>query len=236
MKIKLPAYKNPPVCEVVCGIRFKNLEKFRLPHVGLLWDRFRKEYPLIQHAVPIGTPDEMMLIDESTGFPLPRVWFMNARDDQLIQFQYNRFYFNWRRRDETYPHYDIIIECFFRVWDTINSFIKEEGLGELIPLEYELSYINHIPKGNGWNSVNDLSSIFRDFTWNALDNRFLHVPEFASWQTRFKFDDYGFLNVNLKHGTKAGDEKPLLILELVAREVVDGKVEEEALEWFNMAR
>jgi uncharacterized protein (TIGR04255 family) len=45
----LPSYDNPPVNEVVCGMRFYTPDKLRIPHIGLLWDKFRNEYPIIKH-------------------------------------------------------------------------------------------------------------------------------------------------------------------------------------------
>ena len=32
----LPSYKNPPVNEVVCGMRFQVPDKLRIPHIGFL--------------------------------------------------------------------------------------------------------------------------------------------------------------------------------------------------------
>ncbi|MDL1974813.1 MAG: TIGR04255 family protein [Deltaproteobacteria bacterium] len=89
----LPSYKNPPVNEVVCGLRFDTPDKLRIPHIGFLWDKFRADYPIIQHAPPIASAKGEILVDQATGMPLPRVWFINRSDDQLIQFQCDRFYF-----------------------------------------------------------------------------------------------------------------------------------------------
>jgi len=37
----LPSYRKPPVNEVVCGVRFHASDKLYIPHIGLLWDRFK---------------------------------------------------------------------------------------------------------------------------------------------------------------------------------------------------
>jgi len=92
--------------------------------------------------------------------PLPRVWFINKSDDQLVQFQVNRFYFNWRRRQSKYPRYDHVIKNFESVLTTIVNFFSEFELGELNPIEYEFSYINHILNGQGWDTIDDLPRIF----------------------------------------------------------------------------
>ena len=49
----LPSYRNPPMNEVVCGLRFKSPSKLKIPHIGLLWNKFRSDYPVIQHVPPI---------------------------------------------------------------------------------------------------------------------------------------------------------------------------------------
>lgn len=69
----LPSYRKPPVNEVVCGMRFHISDKLRIPHIGLLWDKFRVDYPIIQHAPPIVSAKGEVLVDDSTGLPLPRV-------------------------------------------------------------------------------------------------------------------------------------------------------------------
>jgi uncharacterized protein (TIGR04255 family) len=147
---QLPSYKKPPINEVVCGIRFKTPGKFRIPHIGLLWNKFSANYPVIQHVPPIASSKGELILDKQVNVPLPRVWFINNEDDQLIQFQLDRFYFNWRRRERNYPRYSSVIKNFRMVFETIKEFFLEIDIGELKPVEYELTYINHIPKSEGW--------------------------------------------------------------------------------------
>ncbi|GAN32695.1 MAG: TIGR04255 family protein [Candidatus Brocadia sp. AMX2] len=208
----LPSYKNPPVNEVVCGMRFQVPDKLRIPHIGFLWDKLRADYPIIQHAQPITSVKGGIWLDEATGLPLPRVWFINKSDDQLVQFQLDRFYFNWRRRQNNYPRYDYVIRNFESVLNTIVNFFGEFELGELKPIEYELSYINHIPKGQGWNTINDLPGIFLDFVWKQTKARFLTNPEKVAWQTEFPLPEKkGHLIVNLKQSIRTEDKVPLFV-------------------------
>ena len=158
----LPSYKNPPINEVFCGMQFHTPDNFRITHIGLLWNKFKDDYPNIQHASPIASAKGEIPLDSATMAPLPRVWFINELDDQLIQFQVDRFYFNWRHKKHDYPRYKHVIERFENVRDNIKDFFVESNLGELNPIEYELSYTNHIPKGQGWDTVDDLPSIFSD--------------------------------------------------------------------------
>ena len=50
---KLPEYKTPPVIELVCGVLFQPLQKFLTPHLGLLWEKFKEEYPIPKDIVPL---------------------------------------------------------------------------------------------------------------------------------------------------------------------------------------
>jgi uncharacterized protein (TIGR04255 family) len=233
----LPGYKNPPINEVVCGMRFQTPDKLRIPHIGLLWDRFRQEYPIVQHAPPIAGAKGEILIDSTTGLPLHRVWFINSADDQLIQFQVDRLYFNWRRRENDYPRYSYVIKNFQKAKSTLEGFFKEFDLGELRPIEYELSYINHIPKGQGWDTLADLSRVFSDFVWKQTTTRFLPNPESIAWRAAFPFPEAkGRLTVSLKQATRAEDKIPLFVLELTARGIDEAKKTEASCEWFDLAR
>jgi uncharacterized protein (TIGR04255 family) len=232
----LPSYKNPPVNEVVCGLRFDTPAELRIPHIGYLWDKFRTDYPIIQHAPPIASAKGEILIDQAIGMPLPRVWFINKLDDQLVQFQIDRFYFNWRRRHSDYPRYDYVIKKFESVLNTIVNFFGELELGELKPIEYELSYINHIPNGQGWNTIDDLPKIFPDFVWKQTKKRFLPSPEKVTWQTEFLLPEKkGHLIVNLKQAIRTEDKVTLLILELKTRGICESAHKEAIREWFDLA-
>ncbi len=232
----LPSYKNPPVNEVVCGVRFKPPGNLFVPHVGLLWEKFRADYPIIEHAMPITTAKGEVLIDYATGVPLPRVWFINKSDDQLVQFQFDRFYFNWRRRQSDYPRYDHVISNFENVLQTITNFFGEFELGELDMVEYELSYINHIPKGQGWDTIADLPKIFLDYVWKRPQKRFLPKPEKVAWNQSFQLpENKGSLNVSLRQGIRTTDKIPLLILELKTRGIDESAGKKGVREWFDLA-
>ena len=235
----LPSYKNPPVNEVVCGLRFQPSDKFLIPHIGLLWNRFRSEYPRTQHALPLvsavaGVP----FLDSTTGFPLPRIWFVNESDDHVIQVQLDRFYFNWRRKQHEYPRYVHVIATFEKVTQEIKKFFGEFGLGEFKPIGCELTYINHIPRGEGGDTLADPEKIFRHFLWdsNLKTDRFLPKPNRVSWQTEFALpNNMGVLSVNLKEATRIEDKKPLFILELITRGIGEATGEKAIRKWFDLA-
>lgn len=220
--------------EVVCGVRFEPSPNFTLPHIGLLWNKFREEYPRVEHAPPLAPGPNQILIDSATGAPLPRVWFKNMQDNQLIQFQTDRIYFNWRQRQDTYPQYENVINNFEGVLDTIEAFFKESELGKFIPIEYELSFINHISKGEGQDTVEGYQRVFRDLQWRCPHD-FLPNPANISWNMRFALPDKkGYLYTSFNEGTLK-DNKPIFILTLTARGDGQDHDRKGIREWFDTA-
>ncbi|MBI4525528.1 MAG: TIGR04255 family protein [Deltaproteobacteria bacterium] len=231
----LPSYKQPPVDEVVCGFAFEPLRQLKVPHIGLLWEKLRNEYPNVQHAVPIAT-DTSWSVDEATGIPLPRIWFISKADNELIQLQLDRFYYNWRHRGDGYPRYNSIIKKFEKAKSHLEAFVTELLLGTVKPLECELTYINHIPKGQGWESINDLPKVIRDFTWQKEKHEFLSNPANVAWQVRFELPEgKGWLNVKLNQATRKVDGVPSLILELTAKGLGEEKTANAMRNWFDLA-
>jgi uncharacterized protein (TIGR04255 family) len=231
----LPSYKQPPVDEVVCGFTFEPLRQLKIPHIGLLWEKFRNEYPNVQHAVPIAT-DPSFLVDEATRLPLPRVWFISKADNELIQLQLDRFYYNWRHRGDDYPRYTSIIKKFEKGKSELEAFTNELMLGSIKPLECELTYINHVPKGQGWERIDDLQKVMRDFTWQKEKHHFLPHPANVAWQVRFELPQgKGWLNVKLNQATRKVDGVPSLILELSAKGLGEEKTATAMRKWFDVA-
>jgi uncharacterized protein (TIGR04255 family) len=233
----LPSYRKPPIDEVVCGLRFKTPVKLFLTHFGLLWDRFSHQgYKTVQHAAPIVLAKGEIPLDNTTNLPLPRVWFINESDDQLVQFQVDRVYFNWRRRQAEYPRYRYVIKTFEVVWSTMTDFFHEFELGEFVPIEYELTYLNTILKGEGWETINDLPNVFRDFNWTPVSGRFLPGPRNMAWNSVFDLPgNRGRLIVSLKEGIRIRDKTPLLRLELRAEDKRESENRATIREWFDLA-
>jgi uncharacterized protein (TIGR04255 family) len=133
----LPEYGNPPVDEVVCGVLFEPIIGFLLPHFGLLWEKFRQEYPRCQEVAPLmpvvespeQLPPQEIVVSE---IPLPRVWFLHD-DGRIIQVQRDRFLHNWRKLQPAneYPRYRKVFHMFQDHFSTFQNFLSENELGFL---------------------------------------------------------------------------------------------------------
>jgi len=236
----LPSYKTPPVIEVVCGINFKKIEKFKAAHSGLFWQKLRSDYPKCQHAPPLGFPSKPMEFeaDPEFPFPLPRLWFINEKEDGLVQLQNNRFLYNWRKilPEESYPRYHMVISAFKKNLDIFKTFLEEESLGSINLIECELTYVNHILKEEGWESPADIHGIMSDLNWRLDVKRFLPEPRNLGWNATFTMpEDNGRLYVQLEQKIRQIDKRPLFILQLIARGLGADKSEEAMWKWFDLA-
>jgi len=177
-------------------------------------------------------------VDSALGLPIPRVWFINESETQLVQVQSNAFYFNWRNRqkDDEYPRFETIQAEFRKNVNIFLGFLKDLNLNLPVPLEYDLTYINHIPQGQGWESIDDLKNVLKDFSWAHIPNRFLPKPVNLSWQTRFPLpNENGLLQVKLTEAKRRTDSHPLLVLELNAKGIGNEASLDKMWDWYSVA-
>jgi len=235
--LDLPGYKTPPVIEVVSGVSFDRLDKFKVTHFGRFWEKLKKDFPITDHVVPldISHPSSQ---DPVTGLPLPRVWFINESDDQLVQVQVNKFFYNWRKMKEKhfYPSFSWIKEQFNKNFELFLKFLEEENIKISEFQQCELTYMNQIPKGNGWESIEDIQKIFPDLSLRINEDRFLKSP--TEFLTQMKYvlpEDNGYLNIKFQHAHRKIDKVPLLILEISARGLGGDKSLATINSWFELA-
>jgi uncharacterized protein (TIGR04255 family) len=241
----LPDYENPPVIEVVCGIFFESIDALLAPHLGLLWDKFRAEYPECQEVAPLFPQIEKMngpsvfkpeLTDRP---PLPRVWFVHSNGTGIIQVQRDAFLHNWKkvRPEDDYPRYGKVMEMFRDRLSTFESFLDSSKLGTITPIQYEMTYVNHILHGEGWERLEDIGEVFPDFCWRSNSQRFLPPPEAMDWRTNFLLPDRaGRLRVRVRHGKRKSDDKQVVILESTVRGIQEDRSRQAMWRWFDLAR
>ncbi|MCQ6259809.1 TIGR04255 family protein [Pseudomonas sp. Q11] len=233
---QLPSFKKPPINEVVLGCQFEQLKEFKVTHFGDLWARLRKDFPKVEHAPPIASASGFLPEDQGTGLPWPRSWFINNTDSRLIQFQPDRFYYNWRKREkeQIYPRYPEIFSCFENYFKVFGKFVSENSLGPLKPTTWELTYTNQIPVGEVSSSKIE---VFRDVHWMHDPNRFLPEPTNPAWAATFHLpNDAGVLVAKLITGKMPHEDTKIQILELAVRGPAKDRTETAMKEWFDLAR
>ncbi len=239
--IVYPDFDNPPVIEVVCGIHFKSIDKLLMPHFGLLWERYKPDYPICQEVAPIVPVIEQFGKEKPIDFflkdtpPLPRIWFVDKNDNGIIQIQRDRFLHNWRkvRPDDEYPRYPTVFKMFKDHFNKFEQFLKDNDFGGIQPLQYEMTYINHIYQGKGWENISQIGKIFPDFSFRVNDDRYLPMPDRINWRTSFKLPNKsGIMHVSIKNGRRIQDDTPMLLMDLTVRGISENGMEA----WFDLAR
>lgn len=239
-----PRFRRPPINEVVCGAAFEDLSVLRAPLISPLFQTFGEEFvkyqerPLLPLALERaqGQPREVQ-ITASDVPPLPRMWLLDESENQVIQIQSNRFLYNWKRvgTEDGYPKFDAVIAKFEKVYSAFVKFMDQLGEGTVVPIQYELQYVNHLPQGEGWETLADLVSVFPDIGWRK-SNRKIEPPRLFRWQATFDLpDDSGGLHVTVKSGTRATDGSQLLIFDLLARGMATDTSSQMMRDWFELA-
>ena len=190
----LPDFRNPPLVETVLSLQFQPLRRFSLVHVGLLWHQFRDTFPLVEEHPPLsavretfGVPSPRhveVTIEEKP--PLPRVWFLNASETELIQIQADRFIHNWRKAGKVstpYPRYEGVCAKFRDEVRSFQQFLSDEKIGQVVINQCEVTYINHIEPGETWRRHGQFEGVLR--TWTAQGRSFLPEAEGGRIEQRF---------------------------------------------------
>ena len=224
----LPKFDDPPVIETVLGVEFSGLDNWGVPHFGLLWIHMRDRFPRWDVKPPLVS--EIENFDRSASKPQSsmqiltepemRCWFVDEDDKTLVQIQKDRFIYNWRKTDtnDKYPHYeDSVRPAFEQVWKEFNNFVNQEQLGNLNILQCEVTYINHLEIGIGWESTSDFGKVFTTLT-DPERGEFLPLPEALSFNSAYQMPEKsGRLRVSVKPAFRNKDGKEILQLTLTAR-------------------
>lgn len=161
-----PDYDRPPIIETVLGAQFERLPGFKNAHLGAFWRTLDSdEWPTVSDAPPLQPQFERFaesarwakgLQIQLTQDPTSRVQIKNKAGDRMVQVQNGRIHFNWLGDEGgEYPHYEKVRQGFAWVLKRFVEFLAEEKLGDFRPNQWEVTYINHIPKGTVWDTPND---------------------------------------------------------------------------------
>ena len=229
-------YKTPPLKEVACGISYQPISNFKIPHYGLLWEKFnREDYPKCEHAPVILSSN----ITESATeiLELPRIWFIHENQNDLIQIQTDKFLQNWRKMsdDDVYPRFNHIFSEFINNLEIFSNFIDDEKLGQIAINSCELTYVNHILIDENDINIKSLDDIFSDIHFNENSNLFL--PEPAGFNLTIPYvmsNKADILYAKIKDLRNPNNKNKLIVFELTVKGG-DEKTIPELADWFSSA-
>jgi len=230
-KRDLPDFGDPPLTEVVLSVQFDPLPNLQAPQIGLLWSKFRKDFPKTKQHAPLDPIIEKFeppsqssaRLEISNVPPTPRCWFLNEAGSELIQIQPDRFIHNWRKvnREDEYPRYEHVRRQFSDELTNFCEFLQDEGIGSFSPNQCEVSYINHIEPCDAWNTHGQLDQVFTVLRTQYSDE-FLSEPENIRFAAQYIFKDdeekpMGRLHIYVQPAFSAADNRPILVMNLTAR-------------------
>lgn len=240
-KRDLPDFTNPPVIEVAISVQFERLTGLHTAHLGLLWNEFRNRFPRTEEHPPTNPVIEnlgvfrppQLRVQVETVMPVPRVWFLNEAGTELIQVQQDCFVHNWRKVSvptETYPRYERIRTTFQDELGAFLRFVEREDIGRVVPIQCEITYVNHIVAGDGWDELGELERVLAPWSGNYSDG-FLKRPEQARLAMRHLIpgatgEPIGRLHIDLMPAMNLKSQRPMFVLTLTAR----GRPEVEGIE------
>jgi uncharacterized protein (TIGR04255 family) len=159
-----------------------------------------------------------MLADPS-GIPSVRCWFFDPSETRLIQLQHNHFIHNWRKTAATqgYQHYEVVKPLFQKEWRRFCSFVAANAMRRPEVWQSEVTYVNHIERGQGWETFADLPLVMTSWSGKTA-TQFLPDPDTVAWNCVYPMpDSAGQLNVNLQRAIRKTDGKDIIQLTLTAK-------------------
>jgi uncharacterized protein (TIGR04255 family) len=230
MNQSTPNFGNPPVIEVAVGVQFKEPLSLPITAYGSVADAFVADYPNVEEQDPLAavvesfgdeppTSPESVLRAAATPRAPVRVWFSDPATGGLIQVQSDRFVFNWRCVDgKEYPRYGWVRSGFD---DGLQRFLKavgHSGPAEQLVDMCEVTYVNHIVSGHGWENHGELHKVFPQLGFPRLASG---KPEEADVRLRFAMEAEsrpGRLHVRIFPAKRPSDGADLFVVNLIARD------------------
>lgn len=252
MDASLPDFEDPPVTEVALAVQFEPLSALRTPQIGLIWNKFREQFPRIEEHAPlgrmverfgvVGPPKPEIRLEMTRKPPVPRCWFLNESGTELIQVQQDRFAHNWRKVGEgdEYPRYEHVRACFRNELVKFGDFVRQEKLGDLEPDHCEVTYVNHIVSGRGWDNHGQIGEVL---TVLAPEYSEPFLPDAEEFRLRAAYvvpgsdgTPLGRLHVSVDPAYRRSDARPMFVLNLVARARPEGQDLDSVLRVLDIGR
>lgn len=238
-------FARPPVEEVVLSVLFNPLDRLLAPHLGEIWQEFKKngfahivEQPPVAPAVEMPVSDQGAQLHFSNVPDLARICFIHQTDTEILQVQRDRFTFNWRKAgpDQVYPGFSAICEKFEGFYTRFTQTVKNMQIGEVAPTQYELTYIDQFMHGDGWETLDDIGKIYTLFSHSSQTQSFWSGMEAVNFHASFPVADlHGRLHLALSNRIKMPEQTPTLQTDFTVRGFPEG-TEEAMIAWFKSSR
>ncbi len=225
---QLPTYDRPPVIERVLSAQFEAIQGFGVAQLGAFWASLGPEWPDAYNTGPL--PIVMERFGDDVQWEMPqlqlkisevsepslRCMIRNSSRTRLIQIQNGRLILNWTGDSGgEYPRYDILRAEFLTHLDQLTEFLRKHNLPSPIFDQWEVTYLNHVPKMSIWKKASDLS-FFKPLKSLPPDVDGCELEEVSAALAFVIPEMKGRLHVNVRRG-KRPDSTEVVILDFTAR-------------------
>ena len=161
----LPDYDSPPAVETLMGFYFASFVGCNVLHFGKLWTLFEANYPKGEILPPLLDPRMLSQGGFDFGSVPLRAMFTDASNSELVQVQASAFLRNWRKtaENQAYTHYSDLKPKFEADWKIFTEFLLANQLSTPQVFQCEVTYVNHLVRGEDWDSYNDLAKLLKPF-------------------------------------------------------------------------
>jgi uncharacterized protein (TIGR04255 family) len=227
MASKNPEWTRPPVVEVVVAVQFEQLPKLSNGHLGWFWGEMHEDFPFSDDVPPIPPVLESFSGDSPFGFASinlrraggdARLRMTSANNTKMIQVQNGWIVANWTKQPaQDYPGFTGVKQLFDSALSRFARFLKERDLGTLQPTLWEITYVDHIPRGTVWDQPEDLARVFPGLFGGAQVPGVRSEAVDATW-TWVQSNPPGRLRLSVQSArTSAESQNETLIVRSVAR-------------------
>jgi uncharacterized protein (TIGR04255 family) len=225
-----PSFNRPPLVETILGVQFDRLQSFTNGHLGLFWKALGEQWSAAVDAPLIPTEFEQfggagtwslgLMGLKFSQDPSSRLQIKTVAGDRMIQLQNGKLLYNWMgQAGEAYPRFSRVKAEFDEFVGRFQEFVGREHLGDWRPNQWEVSYLNHLPRESVWQTPSDWSGLLRLAPQPTPDLGAEIGLESVQGQWHYEIRPRrGRLHVALVHGRTPGLEgSELLVLTLTAR-------------------
>ena len=239
--IALPNFKNPPVVEVAMGVQFDDINALKAPHLWKLWESLGKnEFPKLEEAPTLGklgrdAGASITLMNANGLLPLPRYWFIHKNEDSLIQFQRDRFIYNWRKKKNEYPRYGVVVKNFYKYYEKFETTLSSLKIHKPNIEMLELSYVNMVPLDELGQGLEKIGNLLNDVEWEG--KKILPAPKAMNLSWSFDIEEIqSQMTISVTTVQKIDDGTQALRLELRVRGKAPGVKLKDCKKWFDTSR
>jgi uncharacterized protein (TIGR04255 family) len=232
----LPKFDAPPVVETAMGVQFARLSGFSTALVGWFWkaylppisptakwEKFADVPRLQDRFEQFGEQERwgQLGVRMSQVLEPQRVQIIQLGEERMVQVQDSRFILNWRKQAAAYPSFTTLTKEFGLTYPAFERFSLEADLGIIEPNQWEMTYVNHIPKDGLWASEHQWGNVIPDLRLpSALVSEPTAGPISLDWRYDFS-EERGRLYASIQNAKTSTSSDNFMQLTLTARGQID---------------